>query len=152
MMIVSDMSKASASSLDVDIKAFKGKGDLRALAQQYAQALAKVLDEMEALAAETAGIDSSIVLRCVHSRTVDTGAARAKLRWSVTGHTGYLSFERVRALFDRVPQPLHAYYERVNQRADTLNTLETVFRTSLTQLDTYLRIGRLRGQGNKQGS
>lgn len=134
----------SGLSLDVDIKAFKGKGAVRLLMHDYRHNLARVHAAMADLAAEVNHVDAPITLRLVRDTVPNTGGERGRLRWGARPHDGYLSFDRIRALFHLVPAPLHDYYRRVNQRVEELNALETVLRGGATQLESFLTFGKVR--------
>jgi hypothetical protein len=148
----------NAPHLDRRSKAFKGKGEaatalpvsqlagrgaFRVLLRSYEHWRDETVEEMQALALETAtaGLDAS--LRCMRI-ALASGAARHRLDWFVRGEPHAVAYPRVQTGFGRIPAPLRAYLQQCNSRAKELNALESVFRYAASQIAMYLEHGTVK--------
>ncbi|MBU9477983.1 hypothetical protein [Burkholderia multivorans] len=150
------------SDLDRRPKAFKGKGadvnhpatalpvsrvagrtGFRVLLRSYEHWLEETVNEMQALALESATAGLEVSLRCARI-ALASGATRHRLDWFVRGEPHAVAWHRVQACFNRIPAPLRAYLQQCNARANELNALESVFRYAASQLTMYLEHGTVK--------
>lgn len=132
-----------ASSVSVDIKAFKGKGAFRSLSRQLSESVAQTRDAMSSLARDTARFDAGCYLRLVEER--GRGAmGRARLRWCIRGQARYVLFEALERALTSLPPAVVEHFHACEKRAMELNVLESVLRQAVDQLESYLRNGALR--------
>jgi hypothetical protein len=135
--------EANSFALDLDIKAFKGKGAFRILLHNQAAIVRNVQTEMKALSDEIEGMELPMQLMYSEDQRT-THMARARLRWRIRGEMSTKSFDKVRPLLNQIPVGLHDYLEKMNDRAQELNALEAIFRYAAAQTSTYLSCGTVK--------
>lgn len=132
-----------ASSVSVDIKAFKGKGAFRSLSSQLSESVAQTRDAMSTLARDTTRFEAGCYLRLVEER--GRGAmGRVRLRWCIRGQARYVRYEAVSSLLEGLPLSVVDHFDACEVRATELNALESVLRQAVDQVQSYLRTGALR--------
>ncbi|WP_321944383.1 hypothetical protein [Paraburkholderia tropica] len=139
----------NAFTVDLDIKAFKGKGAFRALMKQQRTVVESVHIEMRKLEAEVAALDLPILLVTVSDSKVAPYVKQLRLRWRVRGRTSPENFERMRAQFRHIAAPLHGYLEVCNTRVLELNALEAIFRYATAQTGTFIEHGTVKIVGRR---
>lgn len=140
---MSNCVETASFALDLDIKAFKGKGAFLDLLQTQSEVVRNVQREMKSLADEIEAMALPMQLMfTVDQRT--THMPRARLRWRIRGDMSTKSFDRIRPLFIQLPVGLHSYLEQVNSRVNELNALEAIFRYSAAQTSTFLSYGTVK--------
>lgn len=134
---------SAASSVSVDIKAFKGKGAIRALVRQISSSVAQVRAEMDDLARQTLRFGAPCYLRLLHEGgRGDLG--RARLRWCERGKPRYRPFDTIAEALRDMPPAVRAHFADCEARAQDLNALESVLRQAVDQLESYIKYGTLR--------
>jgi len=147
--IVSELE--SAFALDVNVKAFKGKGDFRELMGKQAEIVTEVHAEMTALEDEVRKFELPMLLILTIDDKTSPYVKRARLRWRLRGQGSHASYDEiVKPLFSQVPATLHAYLDRCNERAQELNALEAVFRYAACQIGSYLKHGSVKISNRSQ--
>lgn len=132
-------------ALDVNVKAFKGKGAFRSLMRDHIAIVKEVHAEMVALEDEVRKFDLPMLLMLTIDDRTSPYVKRARLRWRLRGQSSYASYDEVvRPMFVHVPATLHGYLERCNERAQELNALEAVFRYAACQVGSYLKHGSVK--------
>ena len=140
---MSNSIEAASFALDLDIKAFKGKGAFLDLLQNQSDIVRSVQSEMKLLATEIENMALPLQLMfSLDQRT--THMSRARLRWRIRGDMSTKSFDKMRPLFKQIPVGLHNYLETVNDRVQELNALEAIFRYAAAQTSTYLSYGTVK--------
>jgi phage shock protein A len=131
-------------TVDLDIKAFKGKGAFRSLMSQQRAVVQSVHAEMRQLEAEVADLELPMLLVTVRDAKAAAYVEHMRLRWRVRGRTSGENFERMRTLFRQVPASLHGYLEACNTRVQELNALEAIFRYATAQTGTFIEHGTVK--------
>ena len=135
----------SSFALDLNVKAFKGKGDFRSLMRDQIKIANSVHIEMAALEEEVSKFDLPMLLILTVDDKTSPYVKRARLRWRLRGQGSHASFnDIVRPLFAHVPATLHGYLDRCNERAQELNALEAVFRYAACQVGSFLEHGSVK--------
>lgn len=125
-------------------KAFTGRGcsvDVAHEERQLRAALDRVHSALQELSAKTRAVRGRRFYLMLQKRK-PSGALF--LRWRDTGaHGGHIPWHTVPEFIAREPASLHAWYERINQRAMELNDEEQLCRLALSLYQR--RQARLRG-------